>query len=282
MCCSVPRVKFAARVQGHLTQLVMAAEGSTPSRMNREGAARTYSLYQWASTCSRASRLDVLLMVQKKQDMPLHRLTTGVKFSVAAGAYRVSCYLSNGSRHAIKQVHWALVLGPDNESPPTRRRTTMQCPFSTEPPQTTTIPAMPAGRGATSSGACSCGARQTTETAAASRRRRQTAQSGATSPSRTPATGRPAQSGGEALCWQASCLCCSAHRGRISESQPDSKLTLLYLRFFENVPDELSKMRTPEAETCADRHLRRGTIPIRAWQHIAHLVLYCVLSSTWV
>ena len=34
------------RVQGNLTQLVMAAEGATPSRMNREGAARTYSLYQ--------------------------------------------------------------------------------------------------------------------------------------------------------------------------------------------------------------------------------------------
>ena len=36
-------------VQGNLTQLVMAAEGATPSRMNREGAARTYSLYQCAS-----------------------------------------------------------------------------------------------------------------------------------------------------------------------------------------------------------------------------------------
>ena len=35
--------------QGSLGQLVMAAEGSTPSRMNREGAARTYSLYQCAT-----------------------------------------------------------------------------------------------------------------------------------------------------------------------------------------------------------------------------------------
>ena len=38
--------------QGNLTQLVMAAEGSTPSRMNREGAARTYSLYQCVLCCS--------------------------------------------------------------------------------------------------------------------------------------------------------------------------------------------------------------------------------------
>lgn len=37
------------RMQGNLTQLVMAAEGATPSRMNREGAARTYSLYQCVS-----------------------------------------------------------------------------------------------------------------------------------------------------------------------------------------------------------------------------------------
>ena len=38
--------ELAMPMQGNLTQLVMAAEGSTPSRMNREGAARTYSLYQ--------------------------------------------------------------------------------------------------------------------------------------------------------------------------------------------------------------------------------------------
>jgi hypothetical protein len=37
--------------QGKLAQLVMTAEGSTPSRMNREGAARTYSLYQCAALC---------------------------------------------------------------------------------------------------------------------------------------------------------------------------------------------------------------------------------------
>lgn len=48
-------------MQGNLTQLVMAAEGSTPSRMNREGAARTYSLYQWVPTCA---CLEILLMMQ--------------------------------------------------------------------------------------------------------------------------------------------------------------------------------------------------------------------------
>jgi len=32
--------------QGKLAQLVLADNGGTPSRMNRTGAARTYSLYQ--------------------------------------------------------------------------------------------------------------------------------------------------------------------------------------------------------------------------------------------
>ena len=48
-----------------------------------------------------------------------------------------------------------------------------------------------------------------------------------------------------------------------------------HCRFFENVPDELSKMRTPEAETCADRHLRCtvAVVPICARHNDAWSVL---------